>query len=157
IPKTFSAIETAVPRIVRAVLAERPYAVAYPRSFGDGEEATLGRLRAASMQTLVDYQLAEKIQFRTLLTKAVRSMRIAGYQPAQIGWERKFRNRRVREVDPETGQITRRRKQEVFYNGPTVQLIHPLSFFWDPFAESLEDAEFVIVQTFRTNRWLHER
>src|SRR5690606_29424018 len=110
------------------------------------------------MQTLIDYQLAERIQIRSLLTKAVRACFIFGFVPAQIGWLQRRRSRRRRERN-ELGVVigTTTKDGVIVENRPDIRLHDPLGFFWDPYAEYLDDAEFVITQRFVTNRWLDER
>lgn len=161
IPKTFEKVETLTPRLVRSLLSERPWVKVYPRR---GDYA-----RAASMQALLDYQFGTKQRFIQTTADVVRNALIYGIAPAQVGWRVIARDVRGRSIvieasyDPEQGERAVVRlgdvetRKLIAYRGPWVVALDPFGFYWDPFAASLDDADFVVVQTFRSNRWLRER
>lgn len=159
VPKLYTRVETAVPRLVNALLSERPYALAIPRNL-ELDPVTLGESvrRASVMTALVDYQLAEVLHFDAVMAKVVRAMLIYGVAPAQVGWrELRRRVRRRSAVSAPGSPAGRERVEETVLGAPAVEPFDPFGFYWDPFAQTLEEAEFVIVQSFRRARWLEER
>lgn len=165
VPKLFSRVENATANIVNAILAERPYAMAYPRM--SGEENAIQQ--AANMTTLIDFQLAEVMKFRSRLTLGVRNSLIYGLSPAQTGWKKIVRKatRYLRsdltglllppealgeELPPEEFTY-----DKVIYDWPTIEFFDPFSFFWDAYATEVEDCRYVAVWSLRSKRWLLDR
>lgn len=158
IPRSFEKVETITPRLVRSLLSERPWVRVRPRTVDHDYN------RAAAMQTLLDYQFAEKMNFYKTLEDVVRDSQIYGIAPVQMGWRRKVRKRKRREMTRtqiEGNEIVRLgdvvSDEYVLYNGPWATAIDPFGFYWDSFATSMEDCDFIITQTFRNNRWIKEQ
>src|SRR5690625_4944067 len=153
IPYTFTQVETVLPRLVESLFAARPYVAVRGREPDDDRSAH-------NMETLLDWQMNERIDIRNQFHIGLKSMCIYGTTVAYVGWkyeERKVVRRELQalqdesgqpvvEIDPETGEeISLGDYAEVEvtvtgWNEPVVEFIDLGVFCVDPNASDIDAA-----------------
>lgn len=151
IPIVFSAIETVLPRIVEAVFASRPYLAMLPREPEDVDNAKI-------METLIDYQLVDKMNIVRKFSDFIRECLIYGTAVAKVTWRFETRPKIVRVPKYEVfgvkfGETTQEEKT-VFYDDPEFEPIDIFDFFIDPDATSIDDAAYCIQRSYRSLSYL---
>lgn len=155
IPYTFTQVETVLPRLVESLFAARPYVAVKGREPNDEEHA-------ANMETLLDWQMNERIDMQDVFHKGLKTMCIYGTTVAFVGW--KYRERTVirrqlqtlmdeqgnpmLETDPETGEQVELADYaavevtEIDYDDPLVDFIDLGLFYVDPNATDIDNARY---------------
>lgn len=155
IPYTFTQVETVLPRLVESLFAARPYVTVKGREPGDEENAK-------NMETLLDWQMNERLDIQDIFHKGLKEMCIYGTAVAYVGWKYKERkvirrqlqtlldenNNPIIEVDPTTGEeveiadYAAVEVTETVWDDPDVKFIDLGLFFVDPNATDIDDARY---------------
>lgn len=155
IPYTFTQVETILPRLVESLFAARPYVTVKGREPGDEENAK-------NMETLLDWQMNERLDIQDIFHKGLKEMCIYGTAVAYVGWKYKERkvirrqlqtlldenNNPIIEVDPTTGEeveiadYAAVEVTETVWDDPDVKFIDLGLFFVDPNATDIDDARY---------------
>ena len=155
VPHTFMQCEVIKARLCESLFSQRPYLAALPRESNDAA-------RAQKMQTLLDWQLNERMDLPRLLgERVIANLVIYGTGITYTGWQVKRRRMRqaIAESQPladaagrpyldENGQALELPRQRVIerlvtlYDDPLVADIALSDFFCDPLAEDIEGARF---------------
>lgn len=151
IPYTFSVIETIVPR----VLSNRPRMLVLPRDEGSREKTEPVRQLIDSQQSKINYELK--------LQSVARSGFFYGIGVQKTFWDERVKSRRVHKRTMlgllpgvnESGYKEVKADRTVF-RGPQVEPVDPFDFFWDPTAESIETADWVLQRTWRTFKYVEQ-
>lgn len=155
IPYTFTQVETVLPRLVESLFAARPYVTVKGREPSDEPNAK-------NMETLLDWQMNERLDIQDIFHKGLKEMCIYGTAVAYVGWKYKERkvirrqlqtlldenNNPIIEVDPTTGEeveiadYAAVEVTETVWDDPDVKFIDLGLFFVDPNATDIDDARY---------------
>lgn len=143
IPYVFNIVETAVPKIITAMLKDRPFLAYKPTKDEDSE-------KAKKMTNLVDYQIHNVMKSIPVYVDIVKSACMYGTAISKQTWKletRKFVKRKpVTQVDPTTGMPSEQTlpvlQEGVTYDAPYMKNIPLEDFFYDPSATNLMDAKY---------------
>jgi hypothetical protein len=143
IPYVFSIVETAVPKIIMAMMKNRPFLAYKPISSDDVE-------KAKKMTNLVDFQIHNKMRAVKTYVDIVKSCCMYGTAISKQGWKfetKKFVQRKVKPIqDPMTGEVLEQKvpvlMEGVSYDAPEMKNIPLEDFFYDPFAMDIPDARY---------------
>lgn len=155
IPYTFTQVETVLPRLVESLFAARPYVTVKGREPSDESNAK-------NMETLLDWQMNERIDMQDVFHKGLKEMCIYGTTVAFVGWryeEHKVIRRQLQtlldeegqpiiEPDPETGEeleladYAAVETTETDWDDPEVKFIDLGLFYVDPNATDISDARY---------------
>ena len=140
IPKTFSLIETIVPRIVEAIFGNRPIVKVLPRM---GDDIN----KAKTLNYLLEYQL-DTMKLYLKIQDLIRDVLIYGTGICKIYWQKKVRKQYENKssYDPieKIVKLFRKTKNVVEYDDPALEHIDIFDFFIEPEATSIESAQYVI-------------
>ena len=154
IPLVFAAIETVLPRLVEAIFASRPYLAVLPREPQDVDNARV-------METLIDYQLVDKMNIVRKFNNWIRECLIYGTAVGKVGWRFETRPRIVRVPRLEIFGVkfgeTTKEEQTVFYDDPDFEPIDLFDFFIDPDATTIDEAAFCIHRFYRSMSYLKKQ
>jgi len=134
IPHTFATIEQIVPRIIGGILGSTPPFSVEPRKPEDVEGAVV-------LELLLDWQ-RERQGFHDTLTRVIKDALIYG-----TGFSKSMWDEDMVMVDG---------VEEYRYRGPTFDYVSPWSFYPDPHASEIKDADYVIENYFVTMDQLYE-
>lgn len=168
VPYTFMQVRVIAPRLTESLFANRPYVAVLPREDSDTAQAE-------KVQTLLDWQLSERINVRKVLGEgAIENLCIFGTCVAYSGWLVKKRKIKQQQdvmqmvlmngtpVLDEAGQPiavpTRQvvEKEVTLYDDPVVQNIDLFDFYCDPQATTTEDARYLGHKEYQTKGQLQE-
>lgn len=156
----FQQIETLLPEF----LVEDPNFEVLARERGD-------QSKAATIQKLLDYQL-DRDRYAEKRMAAVKKAVIFGACPIKVTWANVVRKMRVRNpitdadraqvlLDPNLTDEEKDRLLAPFIwsevtvrDDPTMIVVDPFDFFWDPAATTLDDAEWVMHRTWASDEAL---
>lgn len=177
IPWTFIQVETVLPRLVESIFAARPYVTVKGREQYD-------EANAKSMETLLDWQMCERMDMQDLFRTGLKQLCIYGTTVGYVGW--KFQEETVvkkmetqmylkdsdeevildQELNPipltdnMTGEPIMSWKEqeidEVTYDDPEVKFIDLGLFYVDPNATDIEDARYCGHVAFMTKKELEQ-
>lgn len=145
IPYTFSIIETVVPRIIATLFATRPY-IGYMPTNHDSVD------RAKNLEALVDYQLVQKIGFKSVAAEWIKEALIYGTGILKVGWQFEEKEITKREPIKFLGATLGSRpviKTEIRKDEPLVECIDLFDFYIEPGATSIDDANYCIHKVVR--------
>ena len=150
VPEIWAAIETITPRLAASVLAARPFVAVLPRT-PEFEQ------QAAIMESLLDYQLNERVAIRQKMGTWARNACIYGYGPAKVTWRTEKRTVTVKMPDLSEDllrqaaavlKVNVRHKmvqiETMAYDDPWLDLIDVLDFWWDPAGLTVDQCLYVI-------------
>jgi len=141
IPYTFGVIETVTPRIIGALFASRPYVSVVPLKAETVDNAKV-------LETLLDYQLTQKINIIEIATSWVKEALIYGTSILKVGWD--YEEAEVWVDEPIASfmgmDIMPRRVKKVaaIKDDPLVEHIDLWDFYVDPNGKTIDDAEYCI-------------
>jgi hypothetical protein len=145
----FQQVETLLPEF----LVEDPNFEVVPREASDVA-------RAATVQRLLDYQL-DRDRYADKRMQAVKKAIIFGACPIKVAWGFEQRRMKVRNPMPpeerlallaQGTEVPAYIEQDVtLRDDPTMIVVDPFDFMWDPAATSIEDAAYVLHRS-----WLSE-
>lgn len=148
----FQQVETLLPEF----LVEDPNFEVVPRERSD-------QPRAKTVQKLLDYQL-DRDRYAEKRMAAVKKAIIFGACPIKVTWGYEVRRMKVRNpMTPEervsallAGQdVPAYIEQDVtLRDDPTMIVVDPFDFMWDPAATSIDDAEYVLHRSWLTDEQL---
>lgn len=150
IPYTFSVIETVLPRIISTLFATRPY-IGYLPTSSDSVD------RAHNMESLVDYQLVQKIGFITVASEWIKEALIYGTGILKVGWQ--FEESEVIKPEPikflgislgSRPTLT----TDITKDEPLVESIDIFDFYASPGATDIDSADYVIHKVVRSKAYL---
>lgn len=150
IPYTFVQVETVLPRLIMTLLASRPYV-----SIKDREPSDLPN--AEKNETLLDWQMNERMDFRAQLATGIKECCIYGTCVAFVNW--RFEQKKVikKQLAPVMDEETQeplmsnghpvqdwqpQQVDEILYDDPEAKFIDIGLFFVDPNASTIEDARY---------------
>lgn len=147
VPYSFSTIETLAPRMI----ANRPQIDIMPREAADEEYAEL-------QASLIDFQW-EAMGADDLLQDIVKGALIYGTSIIKVFWKKEeakvTKKEMVDEDFPELGTVDVE-KDELLFDGPQIELVDLMDFFWDPRATDMDNARWVAHRMYRTYEHLEE-
>jgi hypothetical protein len=167
IPFCFSVVETVVP----SLLANRPQMEVGPRPMIPAHLAEASAKNAESMKAMLTAQ-QEAINYELKLQTIAKDGLIYGLGVGKTFWKQDYRKRRSlipnplpvseRQIAAEQANDPRlledlipgERELQMVFDDPDVLAVDPFDFFYDPFAEEIDDAEFAIHRTWRSNRYI---
>jgi hypothetical protein len=163
IPYTFTQVETILPRLVESLFAARPYVTVKGREEMD-------QIAAENMETLLDYQMNERMDMQDIFHLGLKGMCIYGTAVAFTGWKYKERTSikrvqaQVYEIDPETDEPIidpntmeliplmdedtpimdwqEEEVNEIEYDDPEVKFLDLGLFYVDTNATDIEDSRY---------------
>lgn len=148
IPYTFTQVETILPRLIESLFASRPYVAVKGRTYEH-------QPYAESMETLLDWQMNERIDIKDEFRTGLKVLAIYGTTVAYVGWKLKEKEVIRKEMQPvmidgqpviENGMpvmdFMAIKTKEIEYDDPEVKFIDLGLFFVDPHAEDIEDARY---------------
>jgi hypothetical protein len=156
IPLAFSTVETVLPRAI----SQRPRMLVTPRPLPNSpyiDPALLDRLdeNADNHRLILDAQ-QDKINYELVLQDVAKNGFIYGLGVQKTYW--KQTQRIVRRPEPhvlygwQVPCIGEHR--EVTFNDNFAEAVDPFDFFWDPFADSVETANYVVHRLWRNTRYV---
>lgn len=142
IPEMHKILETAVPRVVEALLDRDPwFRVLGRRSIKTKEAETIA--------AYLDWQI-DQDKFVDKVEPAVRNMLVTQVAAFHICWERRLKRRFRREykqIDSKDGKaryaVNGEWREEVDYDGPATRLVDPFDFIMDPSSTDPQMASYV--------------
>jgi hypothetical protein len=139
IPFCFSTVETIVPRMI----AKGPRMIVVPRN-----EQALGNVR--NMKVVVDAQ-QKQIDYETVLQVIGKDGLIYGLGVGKTRWRYETRVQvQVTENPLEPGIFQEDVPKKVtYFDDAVAERVDPFDFLWDPLADSISNAEFVIHRLWR--------
>jgi hypothetical protein len=152
----FQQVETLLPEF----LVEEPNFEVLPREQSD-------EARAKTVQKLLDYQL-DRDRYSEKRMQAVKKAIIFGACPIKVTWAYEVRRMRVRNpitpeeslrVLAETGELPPPSVEQdvVLHDDPTMVVVDPFDFMWDPAATSIDDAQYVLHRSWLTDEQLEAK
>jgi len=167
IPYSFTAVETAVPRMVEAVFSSDPIVAVKPIEQADVDNSSI-------LEMLINYQF-RRMDFLDTFIPLVKDCFIIGSCFAKVDWKKEFRYMKQMAMDTTldemTGQETQmpmvddkgnyvlEKKRLPFYDDPYIYRIDPYKFLIDPKANPIDPigtSEAVIMITESTIPQLKE-
>ena len=151
IPYTFATIETQAPRI----LSNRPRMLVLPRAKASEKNVENMKFTIDAQQSEIDYELVLQDVCKTGL--------IYNLGVEKSYWRRDTRKRRrlVQRMVPDAygpaGEWYMAEIEDVLCDGPWAESVDPFDFIWDPYAQGLEDCEWVIHRTWRSTKYVLDR
>lgn len=147
VPYSFSTIETLAPRMI----ANRPQIDIMPREEGDEEYADL-------QSNLIDFQW-EAMKADDLLQDIVKGALMYGTSIIKVFWKKEQGEIITKElVDEEFEELGSVEVKEdgLIFDGPMIELVDLVDFFWDPRATTIENSRWVAHRMYRTFEHLEE-
>lgn len=148
IKHAFQQVETLLPEF----LVEDPNFEVVPREQSDQD-------RAATVQRLLDYQL-DRDRYADKRMQAVKKAIIFGACPIKVTWAYEVKRMKVRNPMPAEDRVRALLAgQEVppvveqdvtLRDDPTMIVVDPFDFMWDPAATSIDDAAYVLHRSWLT-------
>lgn len=163
VPYLFSVIETVVPRITDTLFAKRPYIKPLPRKPEDIE-------KAERLQVLLEYQI-DKMNFKEKASNWIKEAVIYGTGIAKVYWLTKektvIEKQRVQFNDllnlfdrlmgePDMSMYEEVEKTVKAYDGPMFETVDIFDFYPDPYADSIENARYVVHKTMKPLNYVKE-
>lgn len=145
VPYTFSVIETVVPRIISTLFASRPY-IGYIPTNSESVD------RAKNMESLVDYQLTQKIGFISIAAEWIKEALIYGTGILKVGWQFEEKEVTRREPIKFLGATLGSRPTvttDIVKDEPLVECIDLFDFYVEPGATSIDNANYCIHKVVR--------
>lgn len=165
IPEAFSRIETVTPRVIGALFASRPWVAVAPREPGDVQNAP-------TVEMLLDYQLAERMDILPKMVDWVKNALIFGTAVGKTVWRLETQERVVgrKPVFPDGRDVRSRlmrafripagfepdRREVIVYDDPEFDVVDPWHFWWDPRARDLREMRYCFHRSIRTRAELQE-
>ena len=151
----FQQVETLLPEF----LVEDPNFEVVPREKGD-------EAQARTNQKLLDYQL-DRDRYAEKRMQAAKKAIIFGQVPIKVTWAYEVRRRKVRNPMPAEERVSALLAGEevpafveqdiVDRDDPTMIVVDPFDFMWDPAATSIDDAAYVLHRSWLTTEQLRAK
>lgn len=146
IPELHKILETAVPRVVEALLERDPWFRVLGRR-------SLKSKEAESIAAYLDWQV-DQDKFQDKVEPAVRNMLVTQVAAFHVCWERRLRRRFRRTYKQKTTKNGDTKyawegewREEVDYDGPSTKLVDPFDFIMDPSSTDPQTAAYVGYRT----------
>ena len=160
VPYTFLQQRVTVSRLVESLFARRPLVSVLPRESSDSE-------RAAKIQTLLDWQLSERVNLRKVLgEQTIENLVIYGTAVVYTGWQ--VTGRKVKKLRQSSRPLLAGgvelplpsrevvEENQLIYDDPVCQDIPLFDFFCDSQATTVADARFCGHSEYLTRARLQE-
>lgn len=152
IPYIFSIVETVVPRLTGTIFDKRPFVKPLPREPQDIESAE-------ALELLLDYQF-DKMSFRETASDWFKQALMYGSAVVKVTWRQETKTvvekeqvtpknpaQLLQSLQGDEPLVKEKSKEVTEYDQPFVELVDIFDFYPDPYAESIEDARYVVHKT----------
>lgn len=141
IPYAYRTVETVIPRM----LSNRPRML-----FTPWDEQALGNVN--KMRMLVDRQ-QEQFTYELIVQDVAKDGLIYGLGVQKTGWKKEYR--KISRVTPGIyGDMTEQAEPTCVIDDAWVWRVEPLDFLWDPYAAEIDECEYLIHRTWRSDQYV---